>query len=283
MLAKDEADIVEDTVRHLLAEVDRVIVADNLSTDGTREILARLAEREPALAVLDDEEVGYWQSRKTTALAMRALDEGHRWVVPSDADEFWYAPDGRRVADFLDGLAPDVQLVSAAMYHHVPTVLDPPEPCGPCGQTGGLDGPWGGRVQCSDCEGLGRLDTFRRIGWRKRQHGAMPKVACRLRPDLVIAAGNHDATTTGTATRSGGLVIRHYSWRSPGQYLRKIRNGEAAYAATDLPASVGEHWRGYAGRPDEAILSWFREWGFSADPGADDSLIYDPAPRFGRP
>ena len=35
-----------------------------------------------------------------------------------------------------------------------------------------------------------------------------------------------------SALVAGGLVIRHFSWRSEEQYLRKIRNGQAAYAAT---------------------------------------------------
>lgn len=282
MLIKDELDVVADTVRHLLAELDAVIVADNLSTDGTREALDRLAGADGRLEVVDDGEVGYWQSRKTTALAMLALELGHRWVVPCDADEFWYAPDGRRVADYLDGLGRDVMVVEAEMHHHLATALDPPEACAPCAGTGGLDAGDGRRVQCPGCAGLGRFDVFRRLGWRQRQRAAMGKVACRLRPDLVIEAGNHGARTTGTALRVRGLSIRHYPWRSAGQYLRKIRNGEAAYAATDLPADVGAHWRAYAGQPDEAIEAWFWEWGYARDPHADDSLIYDPAPRFGR-
>ena len=41
-MVRDEADIIETTVRHMLTQVDVVIVADNRSVDGTREILDSL-------------------------------------------------------------------------------------------------------------------------------------------------------------------------------------------------------------------------------------------------
>jgi hypothetical protein len=280
MLVKDEADIVGYTVEHLLGQVDHVIVADNGSTDGTKDILGRIQESVSdggfRLTLIDDDNPAYYQSQKTTELAMLALDAGHSWVVPCDADEWWYATDGRRLADFLDGLAPDVQIVDAPLYNHLPTALDPPAECDHCRSSGiepGLAG-----VPCRVCAGEVRPNPFARLGWRKREHGALGKVAARLRPDLIIEAGNHGATTAGTALRSSGFVVRHFSWRSPEQYVRKIRNGERAYAATDLPPQLGVHWRMWEGVPDEALADHFRTWFWSADPTADSSLIYDPAP-----
>ena len=50
-MVRDEADIIETTVRHMLTQVDVVIVADNRSVDGTREIVEQLP-----VHLLDDPE-----------------------------------------------------------------------------------------------------------------------------------------------------------------------------------------------------------------------------------
>lgn len=257
MLVKDEADIIDATVRHLAAHVDEILVSDNGSTDGTRKILEKLAQAGLA-TVVDDPDPAYFQSRKTTELAMRALEWGHQWVVPCDADEVWYRPGGRRIGDYLGSLAGDVMVVRAALYDHVPTAQDARHEQNPA----------------------------KRIVHRKVYYGELPKVACRLRPDLVIGPGNHDAKTRGTGLAIDGLQIRHFSWRSEDQYARKIANGARAYAATDLPENLGVHWRMF-GSPDapdfdERVRAHFRQWFFSAAPDADDTLVHDPAPLLRR-
>lgn len=265
MLVKDESDIIETTVRHLLAQVDHVIVSDNLSTDGTRAILDRIraetvmAGGQPQLEIVDDREVGYRQSEKTTNMARHAYQRGFSWVIPCDADEVWYAPDGRRLSHYLEGLAPDVMIVQAQLYNHLPTSDDP----------AGIGGSLAGELDSS---------PFKTIGWRQREHGALPKVCARCRPDLRIGMGNHDAHTDGTGLTVPGLVIRHFSWRTPEQYLRKIRNGCAAYAVSGLPETYGAHWRMFEHATDEAIIEHFHTWFHSADPHADATLIYDPTP-----
>lgn len=271
MLVKDEADIVGYTIQHLLGQVDKIIVANNGSTDGTSGILADLVNDGNPIDVYDDDERGYYQDDKTTQLAQLAFEEGFDWVMPCDADEYWYAPDGRPIRDFLDGLAPDVQIVTAAMYHHIPSALDQAAGCDKCGPDA-VVGTWG-PDDCS-CD----RNPFTRIGWRKRERGTLPKVLCRTRPDLRIHMGNHSASTDGTALTIDGLVIRHYSWRTVDQYVRKIRNGEAAYAAAPERAQYGAHWRAFEGKPDEAIAGHFNAWFHSDNPAADTSLIYDPAP-----
>lgn len=250
MLVKDELDIVEHVVRHLSWNVDEILVLDNGSSDGTAELLRELA-RELPLIVNHDPEVGYRQSEKTTWLAQVARLHGHAWVLPCDADEFWYQPSGMPIREFLQGVAPDVQVIAAQMFNHIPTALDEPEEPSP----------------------------FRRLRWRLRGPGALPKVCARTDPSLVIHMGNHGCTLNGTMLTTGGLVIRHFSWRSEQQYVRKIINGARAYAATDLPETTGAHWRMFGNPPnEEAVADHFYRWFYSLDPAANDNLIYDPTP-----
>lgn len=240
-MVRDEADIVAATVGQMLTQVDHVIVADNRSTDGTREILEGLP-----VTIVEDSEVGYHQSRKMSALAAQACERGADWVVPFDADEWWYSPFGR-IADVLAELPPWFAVVTAALYDHVATGIDPDEP-----------------------------DPTRRLGWRRQAPAELAKVACRPSVPVTIQQGNHAATFE--AMVADGLVVRHFPYRSPEQFVRKACNGAEAYAATDLPENVGQHWRGYgriaAEQGDEACAAIFREWFWVADP--TESLIFDP-------
>lgn len=252
-IVKDEADIIEGVVEHMLAEVDHVVVGDNLSTDGTSEILRELINRyDDRLTVYCDEEIGFYQSDKMTALAHLVADAGAEWVVPFDADEWWYSPFGR-VGDVLASVPAQYLTASAALYDHVATGVDPADP-----------------------------DPLRRMGWRRRDPGALPKVACRTRGDLVIMQGNHGARYHGGATDwPEQLVVRHFPFRSAEQMVRKTRNGAAAYAATvGLPEDAGKHWRDYGALLEahgpEALHGVFAEWFFVEAPEEAPELIFDP-------
>src|ERR1019366_3355127 len=94
LLVKNEADVIGLNLRHLIAQgVDHVIVADNLSTDDTHDILEAAADVLPVTVVYDDE-IGYFQSRKMTNLAAMAGEMGATWCLPVDADEIWFSPFG---------------------------------------------------------------------------------------------------------------------------------------------------------------------------------------------
>lgn len=246
-MVKDEADIIETIIRHSITQVDALIVADNGSTDGTRDILADLAKDLP-LTVIDDPEIGYFQSRKMTALANLAREQGADWVVPFDADEWWYSPFGR-IADILNGIPAQWLIASATLYDHVSTALDPDE-----------------------------TDPTKRIRYRRLNPAPIPKVAVRCLDNLIIDQGNHGATYGfRPAALPGRLVIRHFPYRSAEQFISKVRNGAKAYSASDLPESAGAHWRGYgrilADSGEEVCAEIFRTWFWQPD--ATD-LIFDP-------
>lgn len=240
----DEADMVEGFVRRMSSEADFLIVSDNGSTDGSRDILADLSRDFP-LTVLDDPEVGYFQSRKMSRLVALAAERGAGFVVPADQDEIWYSPFGR-IADVLTEF-PHASVFTAVLYDHVATGVDP------------SDG-----------------DPVVRTGWRRVNPAPLPKVACRPVAPVTIHQGNHGASYG--ATQDNLLVVRHYPLRTPEQMIRKARNGGKAYAATTLPEDVGAHWRQWDLLTDEQLGDVFRRFYWVADPTVDESLIFDPAP-----
>lgn len=246
-MVKDEADVIEGTLRHLADEVDGLVVADNQSTDGTRDILSDLS-RELPLHVVDDPIVAYDQSGKMTRLAALAAQIGATWIVPFDADEIWVFR-GERIRLVLSECTANI--VTAELFNHFPSAVDP--------------------------EGS---DPFETIQWRQRRLAPLPKVAFRWHPDAVIHQGNHGVTLPNPQV-ADGLEVRHFPYRSPEQFVRKARNGAAAYAATDLPQDVGAHWRGYGTILDrfgeQGLHDVFREHFWYLSP-ADAGLVPDPAP-----
>jgi glycosyltransferase involved in cell wall biosynthesis len=195
MLVRDEADMIEVTVSHLLSQVDEVIVTDHRSVDGTREILERL----PVILHRDDQ-LAAEQRKKITAMAKEALRRGHRWVVPCDGDEIWLGPE--RIADCLAGVGEKWMVATGAIYNHVPTENDP-----------------------DDANPVFRL-RYRRTQ-PKGKHKVARKVACRLRPDLKkISFGNHSAHYKEEKHPPAVAMfqIRHFQFRSPEQTIRKVRN-----------------------------------------------------------
>ena len=256
-MMRDEADVAADVVWHLAEEgVDGIIVADNRSTDGTGDLLRDLDSYLPCdLIVVDDPEAGYYQSAKMTRLAERAAGRGASWVVPFDADEVWYAHSAS-LADALRALPASVRAVRARLYNHFCTGLDE-----------------------------GADSAFERLVWRQREPGALPKVAARWEPGLVIGAGNHDVTFPGPRdiVDSADVELRHFPYRSWEHFHRKAVNGAEAYAAApDLAPELGAHWRQYGQLIDSVGADTVRAevfdryFSFLAPTTGD--LVLDPAP-----
>lgn len=247
---RNEEDVIGTTIDHMMTQVDRLIIADNLSTDATADILQGRANNYP-LDVVVDEEPAHYHGRKMTILAAMAVrDYGATWVVPFDADEIWYSPDGR-IADVIESQPPWAAIVEARLFNHLPTALDP------------ADG-----------------SPQRQMGWRNLEPLPLRKVACRTTVAVTIDEGNHNAHYE--ICRAEGLEIRHFPYRSAEHFIRKARTGSVSIGLTDLPESTGAHWRDYGRLLDalgeEALATVFHKHFYSDDPKADPKLIYDPAP-----
>ncbi|WP_169717415.1 glycosyltransferase family 2 protein [Brucella thiophenivorans] len=89
LLQRDEIDVVLFNVLYHLGNVglNRIILGDNGSTDGSMEALRRLEKIDPRLMVLELPGE-FEQAERVNQMYQLALDLGADWVVPLDADEF---------------------------------------------------------------------------------------------------------------------------------------------------------------------------------------------------
>ncbi len=257
-MVKDEADVIGRTLEHLAQQgVDRIYLLENASTDGTWEIVRDLRDGDylrtaygTHLEVLPDREVGYWQSRKMTELAGVAVAGGARWIVPFDADELWHPACGYTdLRELFGDLDPSGGVVLEAALHNHYRVR---------GEPGG--------------------HPFDAMVWRDPEPLPLPKVAFTAHAGAVVHPGNHGVDHPGHRL-AHLLAVEHYPYRSAEQFVSKVRNGAAAYAATDLPRSTGQHWREYGELLAEhgaAAVRAHYEAAFVVDDPAARGLIYDP-------
>jgi Glycosyl transferase family 2 len=121
MMLRNEADIISANVRyHSSVGVTDFFIVDNGSSDRTPKILARLAREFPGLRWTKDDGP-YQQSMITTGLAQEAHTAGVDWVVPIDADEFWFSGDSGLpgVLSTCDAAALEVELSTFVQYREV--------------------------------------------------------------------------------------------------------------------------------------------------------------------
>lgn len=172
LVVRDEVDIVETWLRyHLVAGVDLVIATDHASSDGTSDVL-RAWERDGRVVLLREGGEQFRQAEWVTRMSrLAATEHGADWVIPSDADEFWWPRLGG-FAEVLDAVPSRFGVVRGLQRHFV---LVPGEE------------PFAERMT---------LRTRPTSDLTSPYH-AQVKIAHRAARDVVVSVGNHDADGTG--------------------------------------------------------------------------------------
>ena len=114
LLVRDEASTVRENIEyHLSRGVDFIIATDNLSTDGTADIL-KSYEKQGCLRYIFEHSDDYSQDLWVTRMARMAFDEYQAdWVIHVDADEFWWT-EKRDLKSIFHQCPPDTDGLSVA-------------------------------------------------------------------------------------------------------------------------------------------------------------------------
>ena len=226
MMARDEIDIIESNIRYHLAQgISRIIVTDNGSVDGTRDLLAELSKSAP-VTVLDEDPADWSQGKWVTRMARMAYDQfGARWVINTDADEFFVAPNST-LRSTLEAMPKWLGVLKVSRNDFVsidrPRLQDPP-----------LEMLYRKRESLNPVTGL----------------QIMPKAIHRGTSDILVNQGCHDASARSFRRLRrrrliDTIVTSHYPIRSFEQFESKVRNAGSGYAINvDLSPGVGAHKR----------------------------------------
>lgn len=218
LLVRDEADVVEANLAHHLAlGVDHVIVTDHRSSDGTTEILERVAG-DGRLTLIREESEELRQSDWVTRMArLAATEHGADWVINGDADELWWPRDGA-LRDVLAAVPTRFGALRGLWRNFVPR----PE-----------DGrPFHERMTIRRRPASDLTDPFH----------AQVKVVHRAHPDVVVTQGNHDALGAPLPLIREWLPfeVLHFPIRTAEQARRKFRVARDAGLASP-GTSVPQH------------------------------------------
>jgi len=242
-MVRNEADVIEAFVRHNLRALDRILVVDHCSSDGTREILHALKAEGLALDIELDDQEGHRQAETITRLARRAFAEGASAVLALDADEFLKMPSRAAFERWLAGVPP-LYCVAVEWQTYLPQSLD--------------------RAVGEPLE----------LTWRRAEevHGLRKVVLTRAfatTPAATVGPGNHTVLMEGPRQDLAAhpvklalcpatvAAIAHLPVRSVAQIMRKVQTGWAAHLkANPADTTLNAHWRELVtdfaarGRPD---------------------------------
>jgi glycosyltransferase involved in cell wall biosynthesis len=272
-LVRSEADIIAVTIRyHLQLGLDGLFVLDNASSDGTDKILERLAQADDRIR-WSRHEGEYQQAELTTGLAREALRAGADWIVPFDADEFWYAP----CRAFRDVLASSrAGALRAQVIHYIQareqSRRSPEALLTMTRRAPRTIGPPDGRA----------LVEAQKIGYVEAMY--LPKWISRASMNLEIGAGNHSAgNLAGKPETTAELVCLHAPIRSRDTLVLKATQSRRLEAARRPPADGWHTHRVRRLLEEDSIDAEWAANSYKDDAldvyGAQRPVVFDPTLR----
>lgn len=239
IVLRNEVAIAGDLIRHHLDQgVDRVIVLDNGSTDGTTEVIEEF--QRAGVADLIRREGGFDQASWGNELVQLARERyDPAWILAPDADEFTVGPPGETLAAHLARQPADVRVIEA---HRVNIFSS---------QEAFLAGRWRQgplyRTALNRRQPEPFHDPATRSDFPYFCYPALHKVLFRPQGFTNLMKGAHMVTLDPPAERvQTGVVMWHFPMRDPERFEAAIERRIPVLDRERDRANLSNHYRRWA-------------------------------------
>ena len=220
MLLRDEIDIIQQNLDHLLTWIDSLFILDMGSVDGTWDIVQDYARRDSRIVPFFSKPIVYNDNQRALIFDeyRQRFDPGD-WVMKIDADEFYHIPPPRFVKERLSPLETAVHL----QWYFFRLTLQEAQDYE------------SGRVDIA-------TDRKRPIEERRRHY----KISTYAEPRMFRYRRGMKWAKSGSMPFNAGFVakqripIRHYPHRDPLQMQLRYK---LRAAMMKLNAHAGGHWK----------------------------------------
>lgn len=234
-MVKNEEDIIGYNIEWLQTQdIDHIFIANNMSTDKTKDILIELSKKYKNITIIDDNQFAYEQASKMNKWIKICYEMGADIIVPIDADEIWHSkvPE-KTLGQILKENSNGDCVFEATAIDFIPTKND-----------------------------LEDDNPIRSMIYVKANSNSFQSVAFTKCLNAKITMGNHSVDNhPGNSKIIKNLIgIKHYQYRNFEQFVRKMRNGKRVYDQTSMHPSIGSHWRTMGAWNDSQLIEWWNNY-----------------------
>jgi len=245
LLVRNEQDIIKQNLEFHKDKADGLIVTDNMSTDGTREILEDYMRAGIIDLIIDEKEQNYNQYLWTTRMTNIAKEVYNAdYVYSTDADEFWDIPNLDLFKRAL-GFFKLTNVFKCEYFNMLPE-----------DNVDFLNFKY--KIMNKPFESEQLSKAYNLFSYIIDNPDNKYKALYSTEGFIKNWQGNHSVDIQDKEELITHIDILHYPVRSYEQFLDKIIQGGQAYERnTELPSGMGSHWK--------SLYSIYKEGNFESE------------------